>query len=446
MNPALASAFGSRTFRHGVRPEEHKELTCGLPIERMPFVHEYVLPLSQHIGAPAKPVVQAGQRVRRGQRIAEPGGFVSTALHAPVTGRVRAIELRLHPNGKMMPAVVIEAEPYDSQRLPDIAAEDPARLAADEMVKRVQDGGLVGLGGAAFPSHVKFRIPEDEPIRHVVINGCECEPYLTCDHRLMVERPDAVVRGTEMIMAHVRAERGTIGIEDNKRDAIAAVRAAAPPGIDVVPLRVKYPQGAEKLLIDAILGERVPAGGLPLDLRILVNNVATTVALADLFDRALPLIERVVTVTGPAVSRPRNLRVPLGTPLSAVIEHCGGLRADVRQVVLGGPMMGMAQKSLEVPIVKGSSGVLCLDRAAPTPLRDLPCIRCGRCVEACPMLLNPARLAQLVRAEHVEELEDHHLPNCFECAACSFVCPSRIPLVQWLRMGKALLRSRQAAA
>jgi electron transport complex protein RnfC len=385
-----------------VHPDERKQATCALPIERMPFVREYVLPLSQHIGAPSKPVVEAGARVRRGQLIAEPAGFVSTALHAPVTGRVRAVELRLHPSGRMMPAVVIEADAFDSQRLPEV-----------------------------------------EP---VVINGCECEPYLTCDHRLMVERAGAALRGTEIMMAQLGAERGSIGVESNKPDAIEALRAVAPPNVDVVALDVKYPQGAEKLLIDAIFDEQVPAGALPVDLGIVVNNVGTTVALADLFDRGVPLIERVVTVTGPAVARPRNLRVPLGTPLSAVIEHCGGLRGEVREVVLGGPMMGMAQKSLDVPIVKGSSGVLCLDRGAVRPRRELPCIRCGRCLDACPMFLNPARLAQTIRAERVEELDDLHLASCFECAACSFVCPSGIPLVQWMRMGKALLRDRKRPA
>jgi electron transport complex protein RnfC len=412
----------------------------------MPFVREYVLPLSQHIGAPSKPVVEAGQRVQRGQMIAEPGGFVSVALHAPVTGRVSAVELRLHPNGKMMPAVVIEADPFDSQRLPEAPPVELASPTPSEMVERVQRGGLVGLGGAAFPSHVKFNLPEGKKIRVVLINGCECEPYLTCDHRVMLERPETVVRGTQIIMATVATERGTIGVEANKLDAVAALRAAAPPNIEVVALQVKYPQGAEKMLIDAIFGEKVPTGGLPLDIEILVNNVGTTVALADLFDRGQPLIERVVTVTGPAVRRPRNLLVPLGTPLAAVIEHCGGLRSSVCQVVLGGPMMGMAQKSLEVPVLKGCSGVLCLDRATAVTQRELPCIRCGRCLEACPMFLNPARLTQLIRAEHVEELESHHLTSCFECASCSFACPSRIPLVQWLRMGKAMLRNLQAAA
>jgi electron transport complex protein RnfC len=429
-----------------VHPDDHKRATEALPIERMPFVEEYVLPLSQHIGAPAKAVVEVGQDVRRGQQIAEPGGFVSTAHHAPVTGTVSAIELRLHPNGKMMPSVVIAADPYDSQRMPEVEPVDPAGLSSQEMVERVQQGGLVGLGGAAFPSHVKFQVPEDRRVRAAVVNGCECEPYLTCDHRIMVERADAVVRGTEMMMAQVGAERGFIGVEINKLDAVATLRAVAPASVEVVPLRVKYPQGAEKLLIEAIFHEEVPAGGLPLDIEILVNSVGTTVALADLLDRGIPLIERVVTVTGPAVARPRNLLVPLGTPVSAILEHCGGLLPSAREVIFGGPMMGMAQKSLNVPVLKGTSGILCLDRGATAPLREYPCIRCGRCLEACPMFLNPTRLAQLARAELLDELEAHHLMNCFECASCSFVCPSHIPLVQWIRIGKANLRHRKASS
>jgi electron transport complex protein RnfC len=310
----------------------------------------------------------------------------------------------------------------------------------------VQAGGLVGLGGAAFPSHVKFQVPDDKRVRAAVINGCECEPYLTCDHRIMLERPEAVMRGTRMMMAQVGAERGYVGVEINKADAIAAMRAVAPKDIDVVSLQVKYPQGAEKLLIDAIFGEQVPVGGLPLDIEILVNSVGTTVALADLFDRGIPLIERVVTLTGPAVARPRNVLVPLGTPVAAVIEHCGGLLPDAHEVILGGPMMGMAQKSLDVPVLKGTSGILCLDRNATEPAREYPCIRCGRCLEACPMFLNPTRLAQLARAEHLDQLEAHHLMSCFECAACSFVCPSHIPLVQWMRMGKAMLRHRKESS
>jgi electron transport complex protein RnfC len=402
MSAAPVVSERARSFRGGIHPAEHKDATSALPIERLPFVEQYVLPLSQHIGAPSKSVVSKGDRVQRGQLIAEPTGFVSTALHAPVTGTVAAVELRLHPNGKMMPAIVIDTDPFDSQRMPEATPVDPAGLSAPDMVDLVQRGGLVGLGGAAFPSHVKFQVPEERKVRAVVANGCECEPYLTCDHRLMLERPEAVVRGTELIMVQVGAERGYIGVEINKPDAILALAATVPASIEVVPLRVKYPQGAEKLLIDAIFRKEVPAGGLPLDIEILVNSVGTTVALGDLLDRGVPLIERVVTVTGPAVARPRNLLVPLGAPLSALIEHCGGLLPEIHQVVIGGPMMGMAQKSLDVPILKGASGI-------------------------------------------VDELEGHHLMNCFECAACSFVCPSRIPLVQLMRMGKAMLRNRKPA-
>jgi electron transport complex protein RnfC len=261
----------------------------------------------------------------------------------------------------------------------------------------------------------------------------------------MLERTEAVVRGAEIIKTAVRAERVYIGVEANKPDAVAALRAAASPGMEVISLPVKYPQGAEKLLIDAVLHKEVPMGGLPLDIEILVHNVGTAVAMVDLFERGVPVIERIVTVTGPAVAQPRNLLIPLGTPISAAIEHCGGLRDDVHHVVLGGPMMGMALKSLDVPTIKGASGILCLDRASAIPVREWACIRCGRCVEACPMFLNPTRLAQLVRGERPEELESQHLMNCFECASCSFVCPSRLPLVQLMRMGKAMLRDWKAS-
>ena len=405
MRSAAAVARRARSFHGGVHPDEHKRATEALPIERMPFVEEYVLPLSQHIGAPAKAVVEVGQEVRRGQRIAEPGGFVSVALHAPVTGTVSAIELRLHPNGKMMPSIVIAADPYDSQRLPEADPVDPADLSPQEMVAQVQQGGLVGLGGAAFPSHVKFQVPEGKRLRAAVINGCECEPYLTCDHRLMVERADAVVRGTEMIMAQVGAERGYIGVEINKLDAIDALDAVAPASVEVVPLQVKYPQGAEKLLIDAIFDEEVPAGGLPLDIEILVNSVGTTAALADLFDRGIPLIERVVTVTGPAIARPRNLLVPFGTPVAAILEHCGGLLPGAREVIFGGPDDGNGPEEPRRAGAQGHLGNPLPRPGAAEPLREYACIRCGRCLEACPMFLNPTRLAQLARAERLDELE-----------------------------------------
>lgn len=445
--PAEHGSHGQgRTFRHGVHPPEGKHLSSHKAIERMPFVPEYVIPLSQHIGAPSKAIVKVGQRVQRGQALSEPRGFVSVAHHAPVTGTVSAIEKRQLPNGKMGDAVVIKTDPYDAQRIEGMEPVDPTALDPKEVAGRIQRAGLVGLGGAAFPTHVKVSVPPDKEVRHVVINGVECEPYLTCDHRVMLEHPEKVLRGTAILMAHVGAEKGTIGIELNKPDAIATLKRLAPPNIEVVGLTVKYPQGAEKQLIQAIFGKQVPNGGLPLDLKIVVNNVGTAAALADLFDEGKPLVERVVTVTGPAVHEPKNLLVPIGTPVRALLEHCGGLKPSVRQIVMGGPMMGMALKSLDVPVQKGTSGVLCLERGSVEGLQEYPCIRCGRCVDACPMFLNPQRLAQLARAERVEALEDNHLMACFECASCSFVCPSNIPLVQWMRMGKGMIRNAKKKA
>ena len=431
-----------RTFRHGVHPPEEKS-TAGRALERMPFVGEYVLPLGQHIGAPSRACVSVGDDVERGQRIAAPGGFVSTSLHAPVTGRVAAIELRLVGTGKMAPCIVITADPWSSQEVVG-APVDPSTLPLDAIVQHIQGGGIVGLGGAAFPAHVKLTPPEGRTLRHVVLNGCECEPYLTCDHRVMLEQPDAVLRGAAILLAAVGAERATIGVELNKADAIEALNERCKPPIEVVPLKVKYPQGAEKCLIDAALGRQVPAGGLPADVGVLSNNVGTAVTLADLFDRGVPLIERALTVTGPGVVEPKNLIVPLGTPLSAVLEHCGGLKPGEQRIVLGGPMMGAAQKSLSVPTVKGTSGLLCLDRLAFEEAAERACIRCGRCLEACPMLLNPAHLVRLARHGRTDDLEAAHLANCFECASCSYVCPSHIPLVQWMRVGKGLVREARA--
>ncbi len=440
---ALAEAV-TRTFRHGVHPPEMKDSTASRPIERVPFGREYVLPLSQHIGAPSKPFVKAGDRVVRGQMIAEPGAFVSTSLHSPVTGRVKAVEPRLHPNGKMMPSIVIEADPYSSQKLHPARPPRPEELDNPSLVKQIQQAGLVGMGGAAFPSHVKLSLPENRRIEYVVINGCECEPYLTSDDRLMVERPEAVVRGTEILLGNLGARRAFIGVEANKPEAIRALRAVARDPVEVVVVQVKYPQGAEKMLIDAILKRQVPAGGLPLDIGILTNNVATTAAVADWFDRGQPLIERVVTVSGPGIPHPRNLLVPLGTPVSALVEYCGGLSPDTRQVIMGGPMMGMPQKSLEVPVMKGTSGILALTRVFQLTAREYPCIRCGRCLEACPMFLNPTRIAHLAKFERsADELRAAHALDCFECASCSYVCPSNIPLVQWIRVGKAVVREAQ---
>lgn len=440
---SVLSLARASTFRHGVHPDEMKAMTRELSIERMPFVERYVIPLSQHTGAPSRPLVGPGMRVRRGQMIAAPDGFISTAQHAPVTGTVRGIELWAHPTGRRTPSIVIEIDPFDSQRVVEPPPPDVAEMEPAEVVRRVQEAGLVGLGGAAFPSHVKLQLPEGKRAQFVILNGCECEPYLTCDHRVMLERADAVIRGLRIIMRMLRSGAGYIGVELNKADAIEALRAASADhdDIHVVPLEVKYPQGAEKMLIDAIFDKEVPSGKLPLDLEIVVNNVGTAVALTDLFGSGTPLVERVVTVTGTGVRRPANLMVPVGTPLEAVLDHCGGLRPTTHQVIMGGPMMGLAQKDLDVPIIKGISGVLALIEPAAI-LEEEACIRCGRCLEACPMFLNPSRIAAVVRGEDVDRLPGLHVLDCFECASCSYVCPSRIPLVQLMRLSKAMVRQQ----
>jgi electron transport complex protein RnfC len=454
--------LGARTFRHGIHPEEHKEATAHLPVERMPFVERYVLPLSQHAGAAARPVVRAGERVTRGQVVAEPGGFVSTTLHSPVTGRVSALAPRHHPGGRLVDAIEIEADPFATQAPPAAEPIDWRSLSDDEFVASVQRAGLVGMGGAAFPSHVKYKLPEGRRITRLVVNGCECEPFLTADHRLMVERPEAVLRGIEILATRLGADEAVIGVELNKPDAVEILEAAvAARGgrvsssdgggvpVRVAPLKVKYPQGAEKMLIEALFGLEVPAGKLPLDVGMVVNNVGTMAALADWFDRGIPLIERLVTVAGPGVKRPANLLVPVGTPVRAVLEHCGGLDAETREVVMGGPMMGTPLASLDVPVLKGTSGLLAFTEASTRMPVEYTCIRCGRCVEACPQVLNPSRLARLSRAGRFEEMEAWNALDCVECGSCSFACPSGIPIVQLIRVAKSAIRDgkqRQKAA
>lgn len=427
------------TFSRGVHPPETKDATSFSAIEPMPFVEEYILPLSQHIGAPSSPLVVQGQEVIRGQKIAAPDAFVSVALHSPVTGTVKAIEPRYRSGGIMAPSIVITADPFSSQRLPPAEPLNPDEIDRDSLIKAVQNSGIVGLGGAAFPTHVKLAVPEDKKIRYILINGCECEPYLTCDHRIMVERAAGVFRGTEILMRITGAEKAFIAIEANKPDAIDALSSFSDDRISVHPVAVKYPQGGERMLIRAVIGPEVGAGQLPLDFEILVNNVGTAAALADFFDTGKPLIDRVVTVTGPSITEAANLLVPIGTPVSEIIAYCGGLKDSARQVVLGGPMMGISLSRLDVPLVKGVSGILCLDNLPRAAFEPNPCIRCGRCMKACPMSLNPARLARIAQAERTEDLPGAHINSCFECASCSYVCPSGIPLVQWLRMGKAMV-------
>jgi Na+-translocating ferredoxin:NAD+ oxidoreductase subunit C len=441
---ALATLF-RRSFAHGVHPNDHKVLTAGLPVQRMPFVGRYVLPLNQHLGVPAKPVVTSGQRVHRGERIAEPGAFMSTSLHSPVTGWVRAIGRRRAPGGQFSQAIEIEADPYATQRL-DV--EHPASwrsLSPDEFVSVLQDSGIVGLGGAALPAHVKYSLREGVRIKYLIANGAECEPYLTNDHRVMVERTDALLRGIEILQTRLGAEETIIGIERNKPDAIESLRRHIRSGqsIRVVPLRVKYPQGDSKMMIRSLLGIEVPAGLHAADLGIIMNNVSTIAVIADWLDSGMPYIDRMVTVSGPGIERPSNLLVPLGTPVREVLRFCGGLSPDTREVIMGGPMMGTPIASLDAPVIKSSSGILAFTAAETARPREYPCIRCGRCVEACPYFLNPSRLARLAKARMYEEMKRIQVMECVECGSCTYSCPSGIPIVQLIRTAKSNIRSHK---
>lgn len=434
------------TFSHGVHPEEFKEQTARLPIERIPFVDTYVVPLSQHAGAPSIPVVQKGQHVRRGEMIAKPAAFVSVAQHAPVSGTVSSIELSDHPNGSLSSAIKIKADPYSTQALPVNGGLAWRGMDFKTFIGHVQNAGLVGLGGAGFPAHVKFSIPEGKTCRYIIANGCECEPFLTADHRIMVEYASELVQGLLILRHFIPAERIFIGIESNKPDAMDILKKEVQrlgADFEIVPLKVKYPQGAEKMLIKAVLKKEVPSGKLPIDVETLVSNVGTLVALAQYFTQSVPLIERVVTVTGTAIRRPANVMVPVGTPIRHVIEWCGGVTEDTARILLGGPMMGIAQKSLDVPIIKGISGILALTKNEVRDMDTYKCIRCGRCVEVCPMFLNPSLMGLLARKDMYDELEQLHVLDCFECASCSFVCPSGIPLVQSFRVAKSILRERK---
>jgi len=434
-----------RGFDHGVHPSHLKEQTVDLPIQRVPFVSRYLMPLGQHIGAPSRAIVEVGQRVHRGQKIADPGAFVSTALHSPVTGWVRGIEEHRSADGSFAPAIEIEADPYATQQEEPSEPIEWQSLSIEEFITSVQEAGIVGMGGAAFPCHVKFAIPEGLKIRYLLVNGAECEPYLTNDHRLMVERPDDLLQGAEIVRQKIGAEETVIGVEVNKPDAIEILRQRIKPDqlVRIVPLQVKYPQGAEKMLIKSIFDREIPAGLLPRDVEVNVNNVGTIVAIFDYFERGIPLIERIVTVSGPGAAYPANLVVPLGTPVREVLRFCGGLRDETREVIMGGPMMGRPIASLDVPILKGSSGILAFTEAETAARKEYACISCGRCVEACPYFLNPSRLARLSKARMFDEMKDYAVMDCVECGCCTFSCPSHIPIVQLIRTGKDDLRNRK---
>ncbi len=434
--------MGLATFKGGIHPPDKKILAANSPIVTATPPKIAVIPLSQHIGAPCKPVVSIGQEVKKGEVVGEPAGFVSSPVHASVSGKVVAMGEFPNAMGRMVNSVVIENDGKD-EWTPLKDNPDYMSLPPEELKEKVKAAGIVGMGGATFPTVVKLSPPKEKQIDAVLINGAECEPYLTADYRLMVERPKEVIEGLKILMKILGVQKGYVGIENNKPDAIAKMKeaAAGAAGIEVLALEVKYPQGAEKMLIKAILGREVPPRALPMDVGVVVQNVGTALAIYEAARFGKPLIERVVTVTGEGIAEPKNLMVRIGTKISDLIEECGGFKDGVGKVISGGPMMGFALSSLDVAVTKGTSGILVIPEKNVFHADEFgPCIRCGRCIDACAMGLTPSMLSVLSERGFYEEAKEYNLFDCFECGSCTYVCPSKRPIVQLVRLAKSMVK------
>jgi electron transport complex protein RnfC len=423
-------------FKGGVHPPEKKELSKDIPITKIPLPEKLIVLTVQHTGAPVTPLVKPKDYVFKGQKIGDAQAFVTAPIHAPTSGTVKRIALYPHPNGRNV--LGIEIEPDGKEEIfPDISKDSSwQNLSPEDIRKRIREAGIVGLGGAAFPTHVKISPPPEKKIDTIILNGAECEPYLTIDYRLMLEKPQLIVEGLRILMYVLGVKKGIIGIENNKKDAVEVLRKYIDSDIEIAILPTKYPQGSEKHLIKAILDREVPSGGLPLDVGVVVNNVGTAVAIAEHFKTGLPLISRGVTVTGENVDSPKNLEVLIGTPVSKLIEAAGGFREKPGKIIFGGPMMGIAIYDMDTPVVKGTSGVVVFSERDAKYYEPVECVRCGKCVDVCPMGLMPTILAKYVRKDKLIEAEELGILDCIECGSCNYICPSRRPLLQWIRVGK----------
>ena len=421
----------------GIHPSEHKEFSEHKPLVRFPEPETAVIPLSMHLGAPANAIVNVGDYVQVGQKIAEAAGFISAPVHSSISGTVIAIEDRPHANRGMCPAIVIKNDGKGSIHESVKPNKPLEELTPDEIIEIVKEAGIVGMGGAGFPTYVKLK--PGKPIEAVLVNACECEPMLTADHKVLLEYADDIIYGLKAEMKTVDAPRGVIVIEDNKPDAIALLQSKVEneEGIEVCVAKTKYPQGGEKMLIKRVLGRMVPSGKLPADVGACVSNVSTVKAIADALKTGMPLIERVTTITGPYIPNPGNFIVKIGTSAADLVAHCGGVMAGDVTIKAGGPMMGFIQKSLDIPIMKGSNGIIAIDADHTTPVE---CIKCGRCVDVCPMELKPLNFAKFADAEDWERVKAENVMDCMECRCCEAICSSKIQLLNKIRAGKAAVR------
>ncbi|MCR5696663.1 MAG: electron transport complex subunit RsxC [Marinilabiliaceae bacterium] len=442
-----------KTFKiGGIHPNDNK-LSAGSAIQVLPVPQEVTVPVAQHIGAPAKPVVAVGDTVKVGQLLAEAGGFVSANVHSPVSGKVKKIEDFIDGNGYRKTGIIITVEGDEWVETIDRSTgiKREITLAPADIIKKIGEMGLVGMGGATFPTHVKLAVPPGKKCEALIINGVECEPYLTSDHRLMLEKGEEVLIGVKILMTALGVNNAYIGIENNKKDAIEYLTklAASYPGITVQPLKMRYPQGGEKQLIDACIGRQIPSGKLPIDVGAVVQNVGTAYAVYEAVQKNKPLIERVVCVTGKPLQKPSNFLVRIGTPVQAVIDAAGGVPENCGKVIGGGPMMGRAFTRLDVPVIKGTSGILLMSEEESKRGEMSPCIRCAKCVSVCPMGLEPFLISKVSMKGDWEMAEENHIMDCIECGSCNFTCPSNRPLLDYIRLGKGkvggILRARAAA-
>lgn len=442
------------TFRiGGVHPHDNKIYSAHQPITECPLPAKAIIPLVQHIGAPAQPVVEKGQKVKVGELIAKAGGFVSANIHSPFSGTITKIDATTDAWGLRMPAIFMDVEGDEWLETIDrtAAIKRDCSLEPKEIVDKVAAAGIVGLGGACFPTQVKLLPPPGKKAEVLIVNGVECEPYLTCDHQLMLEHGEEIIVGIQILMKALGINRAIIGIEKNKPDAIDYMRQLASKalGIEVKPLKLKYPQGGEKQLIDACIGRQVPSGALPIEVGAVVDNVATIYSVYEAVQKNKPLISRVMTITGKSLSKPGNYSVRFGTPLSEVVAIAGGVPEDTGKIIGGGPMMGRAMNNIDMPANKRVSGLLFMPENESRRVEEENCIRCGKCVGACPMGLEPYLLSKQAELAMWDDMEKHSIMDCIECGCCMFTCPSHRPLLDYVRMGKAkvggIIRARAAA-